>query len=401
MIWMVLASLTLLLSLLPAAMVAGNLRLFRRAPRLEPSSPAGDLPAVSVLIPARNEEASIEACLRSVLASTGVQLQVIVLDDRSTDRTAQIVRSIAGEDARVQLHEAPPLPEGWCGKQHACHILSTLATHERLLWIDADVRLSPDALARTLAFMLESGAPLVSGFPRQETRTWSEKLIVPLIHLVLLGYLPLFRMRVDLAPSLAAGCGQLFLADRAAYQQAGGHQAIRTSLHDGVTLPRNFRKHGFKTDLFDAHDIARCRMYHSLPAVWNGFAKNATEGMASPVGIWVWTVLLMGGHVLPWIMAVASWPLIFPLEAVWVWVWAWVAIILACGLSLASSALVYVRFEQPTLALLLRPFAVVMMLAIQWYAFVRQCVGRPVAWRGRSYSRRAAIPVTLQPEHSP
>lgn len=392
---MILASLSLLLSLLPAAMIAVNLRHFRRAPHTDQLLSTKP-PAVSVLIPARNEEASIDTCLRCVLASTDVELEVIVLDDRSTDRTAQIVRELAASDPRVRLQEAPPLPAGWCGKQHACHVLSKLASHDRLVWIDADVCLTADALARTAAFMQQSGTQLVSGFPRQETRTFAEVMIIPLIHLVLLGYLPLPRMRQDKSPSLAAGCGQLFMADRAAYEHVGGHQVIRTSLHDGVTLPRAFRKHQYMTDLFDAHDIARCRMYDSLPAVWNGFAKNATEGMAGPLSIWIWTLLLAGGHVLPWLLL----PACLFMTATGVSTWAWVMVLLSCSLSLASSLMIARRFEQPTLAWLLRPLAVVMMLAIQWYALARQCIGRPVAWRGRSYTPGSQSPSTLQTEHA-
>src|SRR5205823_7158925 len=123
---------------------------------------------------------SIAACVESVLASAGVEVEVVVLDDHSDDRTGDVVREIAAKDPRVRLETAPPLPAGWCGKQHACFALSKLARYPTLTFLDADVRLSPDALARMAAFLHQRKAGLVSGFPRQQTGTLLEKLVIPL-----------------------------------------------------------------------------------------------------------------------------------------------------------------------------------------------------------------------------
>jgi hypothetical protein len=129
------------------------------------------------------------------------------------------------------------------------------------MFADADVRLSPDALARIAGLLERRGLDLVSGFPQEVTRTLSEALIVPLIHVLLLGYLPIWLARRLQHPAFAAGCGQLIAVGRDAYQRAGGHAAIRGSRHDGLMLPRAFRRAGCATDLFDATDLARCRMY--------------------------------------------------------------------------------------------------------------------------------------------
>ena len=195
-----------------------------------------------MLIPARNEEANIAAACAAVLANEGVELELIVLDDASTDRTPEILRGIA--DPRLRVAAAPPLPPGWSGKQHACHVLGGLARHELMVFVDADVRLAPDALARMAGFMQRNRVGLASGFPAQVTLTWSEQLFLPLIHFLLIGFLPMAAMRRSLSPGLGAGCGQLFIARRAAYLRAGGHAAIRASLHDGLTLPRAFRRVG-------------------------------------------------------------------------------------------------------------------------------------------------------------
>ena len=368
------------LVLLPAALTACNLFLFQPLRRVPAGSPT---PRVSVLIPARNEEHAIAAAVDAALQSTGVELEVVVLDDQSSDATAAEVTRIAARDARVRLVRGEPLPEGWCGKQWACHQLARLARHDLLVWIDADVTLAADALARLAAHRERTGVALLSGVPFQVTGTWLEKLVVPLIHVVLLGYLPMAMMRRTASPSFGAGCGQLFMAQRVAYERCGGHGAagVRASLHDGVTLPRAFRRAGLMTDVVDAGDLASCRMYRGAAAVWHGFAKNATEGMATPVGLPVWTVLLLGGHVLPWVLLVA-WLSGAMTGEPWQMVVLWGAWLMA----VATSVGVMYRFGQSWLAGVARPVGVAVLVAIQWWAVWRRLWGRPSSWKGRAYA---------------
>lgn len=361
-IWLVLATLS---ALIPALLFLRNLHLF--AP---PPAPGGSRPAVSVLIPARNEERSIHESVAAALGSEGVELEVVVLDDHSEDRTAEIVAGMAAQDPRVRVEAAPPLPAGWCGKQHACHALARLARSPILVFLDADVRLAPDGLARSVAFLEQSGAGLASGFPRQETVTFLERLLLPLIHFVLLGFLPIARMRRSPHSSYGAGCGQLFVTRREDYDRAGGHAAIRASLHDGIALPRAFRRAGIATDLFDATDVAVCRMYQNAGEVWRGLAKNATEGVASPGKILPVTILLAAGQILPYLLLIAfGWAAIPAVLAAWLPRW-----------------LAVRRFRQPPDGALLHPLGILVFLAVQWYALGRQLLGRPAGWKGRAYS---------------
>lgn len=372
-----LAALSFLFAALPALVYVRNRRLYRPPPR-----GATELPPVSVLIPARNEVHSIGAALDAVLSSTGIALEVVVLDDHSDDSTAEVVRDYARCNPNVRLENAPPLPHGWCGKQHACFVLSKHATNAVMVFLDADVRLSPDALARLTTFLRDSNAELVSGIPRQETGTPLEMVVLPLIHFLLLGFLPLDRMRASRLPAYGAGCGQLFAVRRDAYDAVGGHSAVRGSLHDGVTLPRAFRRAGFATDLCDATDLATCRMYRSGRELWLGLAKNAREGLASPVGIVPWTLILGIGQIAPWVL-VALWPGV-----------------LARSLALAAMVAGYAvrfdaaaRFRQSWLGAVLHPFGVATLLAIQWYALARWLFGRPVGWKGRSHPNVTPTPV--------
>jgi hypothetical protein len=376
---LVLAAASVAFAAWPAVLFLRNLLVYLPLPKGHPAEPP---PAVSVLIPARNEAATLPHALHSILANAGVRFEVIVLDDHSTDETAAVVSDIARSDPRVRLAAAPPLPPGWCGKQHACFTLAGLAAHPLLVFLDADVRLAPDALARLAAYMQRSGVPLASGFPRQVTASPLEDLLIPLMHFILLGFLPVHRMRRSASPAYAAGCGQLFAARADTYHVIGGHSLIKASLHDGITLPRAYRSRGFFTDLFDATDIASCRMYTSPGQVWQGLAKNATEGLAAPALIGPATALLLIGHVLPFLLILIH--QVAPLPPA-------VVVVAAVAASLAWTPRVYamIRFRQSPFGALLHPVGVVLLLAIQWHALTRRLLGRPATWKQRSYSPAA------------
>lgn len=364
----------LALSLAPAILFAINLRAYRPLP------PAGDSPAppISVLIPARNEEGSIGGAIASVLANPG-PLEVVVLDDDSEDGTAEVVRGIAAGDDRVRLVSGGGLPSGWNGKQHACWRLANEARHDLFVFLDADVRLAPDALPRMARFLEESRADLASGIPRQETVGLMERLLIPLIHFVLLGFMPIPSMRRTRLPSLSAGCGQLFVARREGYFRAGGHAAIRASRHDGIKLPRAFRAARLRVDLFDPTDAARCRMYRSAGEVWSGLSKNAGEALASPGLIVPMSAILLGGQVAPFLLtiaAIASWPRPWTEGEAAI---AGAALLAAWLPRLIAAA----RFRQSWTGALLHPVGVALLVLLQWHAFARNLLGRPSPWKGR------------------
>jgi hypothetical protein len=360
-------------AIVPAALFLRNLRLYAPPPRPTRKE------AISVLIPARNEQDSIELCVRAALLSESVDVEVIVLDDHSEDKTAAIVDDIARTDHRVRFVHAPPLPPGWCGKQFACWLLAGMASRPLLCFLDADVRLQPDGLARMAGALRVSGASLISGFPRHLTVTPFEQLLLPLMHFLLLGFLPFDRMRRSSDPSLGAGCGQIFVADREAYWTVGGHGAIRESRHDGLTLPRAFRRAGAKTDLCDATSVASCRMYPGGREVFAGLLKNASEGLAAPTLIAPVSVLLALGQIVPVLL------LAYVLTH-----HASVGLVAAATIATVASYLPRIlavfRFQQPLLPALFHPLAIATLLSIQWLALFRMLFRIPATWKGRSYS---------------
>ncbi|HYP14153.1 MAG TPA: glycosyltransferase family 2 protein, partial [Bryobacteraceae bacterium] len=283
----------------------------------------------------------------------------------STDATASVVSAFSRRDSRVRLLSAPPLPAGWCGKQHACFVLAQQAKHDVLCFVDADVRLQPAALARISVQLAAGEHGLVSGFPHQETKTFFERLLLPLIHFVLLAYLPFDFMRLfPRASGFGAGCGQLMMVTRKAYEASGGHAVIRSSLHDGLKLPQAIRRSGFSTDCLDLTALASCRMYRSGMEVWQGLGKNATEGLAAPSRILPFTFLLFVGQVLPFLTGNP----------------------VAIAAALLPRIIAAIRFRQPLATALLHPLAVTLLLLIQWQALIRAIFGKPSNWKGRSYA---------------
>ncbi|WP_206932717.1 glycosyltransferase [Roseococcus thiosulfatophilus] len=357
------AHIALALALMPVIFSIINLRLM---PRLSGKPPAGT--KVSILIPARNEEGNIATCLDAALASTGCEVEVVVMDDGSTDRTAEIVRAYAARDPRVRLVAAPSLPPGWTGKVHACARLAEGATGTHFLFIDADVRLAPHAASAMAAHSAEKNIALISGVPRQEMKTIGEGLTVPFINFLLICYLPFGGRAIQRKPSLAAACGQLILVERRAYEGTGGHTTIKGVLHDAIALARLFRERGHDTEIVDGAPLATCRMYEGFAHAWGGFIKNAREGMATPIGLPVWTVLLAGAHLWPWAL-LPGWEAAFTIL-----------------LMFALRAAVTLRTGEPWWTVPLHPLTVLVALAIQWTALVRSALGLKAGWKGRAYT---------------
>ncbi|CAA2106146.1 4,4'-diaponeurosporenoate glycosyltransferase [Methylobacterium bullatum] len=373
-----LALVALAFALLPAILACANLIALRTP---EPEAAQDGL--VSILIPARDEEGTIVDTVRAALASTGIAVEVLVGDDHSTDATAGLVRALAETDPRLRLVPVPSLPEGWTGKNHACAALAAEARGAHLLFIDADVTLTPGAAAGLVAHARATEAALVSAVPRQIMRSLGERLTVPMINFLLVGYLPVPMMRASLRPALGAACGQLVLVDRSVYGETGGHGAIRGRLHDGVFLPRILRHAGHRTDLVAGHALATCRMYRNFTESWAGFSKNAHEGMATPRALPVWTLLLLAGHVLPLVLALAAAFGLAPPTA-------GLVALAALVVSLATRAAITLITHEPVATILLHPLGVVVALAIQWNVLLAPKRAGAAVWKGRSYPVKGA-----------
>jgi len=275
---------------------AATLRRARRHP-----TPA-HLPRVSVLVPARNEEANIGRCVASLLAQDYPELEVLVLDDGSTDATRAILEALAASDARLRVLEGQPLAAGWLGKAWACAQLAAQATGELLYFTDADTAHAPAALRTAVAALEGEGAGLLSGFPRQEVATWGEKLIVPFFYWRVLCFVPLRRAyqgeRTE-RPGSAYAVGQMLLFRRSTYEALGGHAAVRATITEDLAFAQRALATGQRWRMINAVDIVSCRMYRSGREARAGLSKNLFAAfdfrLVPYLGAWLWVAWMFLG----------------------------------------------------------------------------------------------------------
>ena len=288
--------------LLVALNIALNWRVFV-APRPRRFDSAGSAPLVSALVPARNEARRITPCLQSLARQDYPNYEILVLDDHSEDRTADVVLDLGftrEKTGQRRLLEGRPLPEGWTGKSWACHQLAAAARGEYLLFTDADTVHDPAALGAFVGHASDNDAALLSAWPRQVTHTWSERAVIPLVYVLLLGALPHYLLcRLQRRPGYARGAskqtletlgaanGQYILFRRDAYEIIGGHAAVRDHLVEDVALGRLVAARtgeGLRLINCDGSRLVSCRMYTSFAEVWEGFHQKPARGFRRIVG---------------------------------------------------------------------------------------------------------------------
>ncbi len=282
-----------------------NAALLRR-PRLPaPATPH----RVSVLVPARDEQERIAGCVTALRAQHSAgELEILVLDDESTDDTSVAAEHAAGGDPRVRLVSGQPLPSGWLGKPHACAQLAAAAvpSSDVLVFVDADVQLRADAVSGALELLDRAGLDFVSPYPRQLATGAAERLVQPLLQWSWLTLVPLRLAERSHRPSLAIANGQFLAVRRAAYDRAGGHPAVRGDVLDDVALARALRRTGARGGMADGTGLADCRMYVGWPALRDGYAKSLWAAFGTPAAAAAGVALLVVTYVLPPMAALAG-----------------------------------------------------------------------------------------------
>lgn len=281
------------------ASLAYNARAF---PVLRPS---GRSRPTSILVPARDEERHLRRHLLGWLKQPAVE--ILVLDDGSTDGTADVVREMSKVDQRLRLVEGEPRPHGWTGKNWACHQLARQAGGDLLVFCDADVRLAPGALPALWYQIDAQDAEVFSVFPRQEANTLGERFLVPLIDEALLGFLP--HALLDLpVPAAATANGQLIAFSRDAYEVIGGHVAVSGQIVEDLALARRTRRLGLKLGLALGGDLVRARMYDSYAATVSGFGKSMRAAHRGSDALMIGSALFhLAAYSLPWLVPGRLW----------------------------------------------------------------------------------------------
>ena len=353
---------------------------------VEPPGEFSEAPMVSVIVPARNEEANIGNCLDSLLAQSYPRREIIVADDRSQDGTAEVVRRYQQEHPEVRLIQIEELPAGWTGKTNALARAASRAAGEWLLFVDADMRLHPHNLANAVAYAQEQGLDMLTLLARTDCRTFWEAVLQPLLGSMLMIRFPL-RLVNDPNHRLAFANGQYILFRRQAYEALGGHGAVRGALLEDIALARRAKAQGFRLALMHGYRAAGVRMYGSLVDIWRGWRRIYLCAFGRSVASLLVSILL--------ILVFSLNPVVVAGAGV-VGVAAglgggfWWGLALLGGVQVAVMlSVVYRMYTRLILAdpryLPLYPVAMLVGLGIFLDAVLSVLVGREVVWRGRTY----------------
>ncbi len=335
---------------------------------------------VSVLVPARDEAETIEACVRAILDGAHPVDELLVYDDQSTDATPQILARLCDEYDQLRVVEARPLPTGWVGKPHACHRLAEAATGDLLVFVDADTILSDEGISRIASLLQDKHADLVTAVPRQKSVGFAERLVLPLLHLTYTSWFPLMLVWRSQDPRFLAANGQCLAIRREALDAIGGFESVRSDVVDDMALCRRAKEAGRRVVFADGFDIATCRMYGSAGELWQGFSKNLYEGIGEhPLALAGVVAIYSTAFIAPYVGLGAA-------LVGWTWLLA-PALVGVCANVLLRAALAW-RFRQPWEGILLHPVGVLALLAIAVNSF-RWHLGDTIVWAGRTYSRKS------------
>ena len=341
-------------------------------PKLRAGAPLAKEPLVSVIIPARDEAHIIERTVRAFLAQTYAKLEVIVVNDRSTDGTGDIVRAI--HDDRLTVINGVEPHAGWMGKPWALHQGSRAARGELLLFVDADLIYAPPALAAAVAYLQAHALALLSLFPHLEMHGFGEIASMPMMPMVFHTFMPTWLSNRTRFARLAIGGGTGNLVLRENYDRSGGHEELRDAVVDDIALARLIRRHGGRTEIVRAEDLVSLRMYRGLREVIDGFTKNTFSALGRN---YVAGFLVVAGcivfHVLPYALALTGDRISIA-----------TIVIISVTRVILFRALRY-RLDA---AVFLHP----VMAAIWTWIFIRSIwltgIRRKLLWRGRTYDAR-------------
>jgi glycosyltransferase involved in cell wall biosynthesis len=374
-----------LLSLVWLALIAGTRNWGRKWQLLRPAldEELGDTKdlVVSVCIPARNESANIDACVRAVLASRWPQLEVIVVDDRSEDDTAAIALAAGQGDERLHVVAGVEPPAGWAGKPWACSRAAGEARGQIFCFVDADVQIAPDAIQALVVTMVQQQLRLLSVYGSWTLHGFWERLLIPAVGWLIRGAIDLDIVNDSGRPEAFAN-GQLIMVERQAYESLNGHQSVRDQILEDVRLAEQFKRHGFAVGMRVAAWAFQVRLYDGLNAIVRGYAKNLFEGMGRQPSMALGAVLfIFVGALLPWLA------LCLALVARFHWGWTipsngwlvWCAVV--CSLQIVFRWCLEVRDGRAGRIAWAHPLANVLLVWI----LLRSMTSMKAQWKGRVF----------------
>ena len=353
--------------------ILSNIVLLHRIHRhMEPLN----YPSVSILVPARNEEKSINKCIRSLLVQDYSTYEVIVLDDQSSDTTADILKRIGIEYPWLKILAGTPPPKGFTGKNWACAQLAQHAQGDLLLFTDADTEFQPQALREIVKAMAGEDADLITGYPRQELGSWGERLLVPFFLWAVLCFTPLWLAYLLRVPGLSAAVGQMMLFKREAYQKVGGHAALGSVIVEDIALARRIKRAGLRWRVMNITELISCHMYLGGQDAFTGFAKNLFATFNFRLGEFLFVYLWLGALFLhPWIILAAKLLGIANTAS-------YIELALCIGLSLLVWCIPYWELKLPLILALIYPISMIANESAALQSLFFSLSGR-LSWKGR------------------
>lgn len=345
-----------------------------------PHRTIGSYPKISILIPARNEEKNIGALLNSISGETYPNFEVLVLDDSSTDATAKIIQSFVSKDKRVRCLRGTPLPDGWAGKNYACHQLAQAASGEWLLFTDADTAFEPGLLEFSLQQALAQKADLVTGFPRFWAPSFWGRLISPNVYFIFLGFLPFYLTSRLKNPILSMGLGSYLFFKKEAYRKIGGHESVREILNEDMALPKKIKTAGLKLFITDPSRFIRCKMYENFNGIWEGYSKSLYKALGSSHLILTGFELLYLATLLMPFYFFIHYSLITPSGSLLVIVLTQIFLILLCRTFIA------LRYRTSWESVILHPLSIGIMLLVGIRSGILALKKGGYEWKGRKIS---------------
>jgi chlorobactene glucosyltransferase len=333
---------------------------------------------VSVLIPARNEEANIRRCLDSLLDQSYANYEIVVLDDSSEDHTWRIITDYAHRfPGRLKAVRGAHLPRGWCGKTHAMQLLSRFASGDYLLFTDADTLHSRESLAWAVTNINEHGADFLSGYVHQDLQSFGEALIVPTTYIMSAIVMPFWLIPRSNSSMLTMAVGQMVMFRRGTFEAIGGYSSVAEQISEDVFVARAVKKAGFRTVFLDLRDHVSCRMYHGYRNSFEGIGKNIYDFFKNqPTFFASVASVLVAFIVLPLILVPIEMHTGNPL--LHLSVFSVLCFIVAWSLTLYDRGL---KWWVP----LLYPLTFVHLLYMAWKSFGRAAMNVGIVWKGRVF----------------
>ena len=336
-------------------------------------------PLISILIPARNEAENISRCLKSLLKQDYQNLEIIVLNDNSTDATGKVVKGFAQKDSRVRLVEGAPLEDGWTGKNFAAHQLAKYAKGEYFIFTDADTVHFPKSISSAFGALITTKIDALSIYPRQLMVSFWERMSVPIINIALQCFIPFILIKKSKSPLFSTAIGQFMLFKREAYEKAGGYESIKGHLVDDIQMSKRVKKSGYKFMVFDGKNTIFCRMYKNLEGVVIGLTKSIYPAFGNILALFSFTGLLSASLLFPFIL--------LPLGA---FLFDWPAaiirlIIIQIIIILVIKTMLAIRYKQKMLDILLAPVSMAVIDALIFVSFFQAKYGEGLSWKGRVY----------------